>query len=199
MEGSSHGEPAAKKAKKEDEDFVAAPKDAVDVEDTLEEEEFAMGGAAGQKDEANALENEAEMPLEELLAQYGLSKDQLESTAALDAAADAGNEEEEEGGDDWEIDEDEAQRVAKGWYDTLGPFAGTYELEAEGCKAFRNSAREWSLRYKVSPDSGAEYFVRFVFERTHSRKGYKYNVASISEATASEEADAPEEEESEAK
>ena len=78
-------EPPAKKVKTEDgappekkpdEDFKVKS-DAADDEATLDEEEFEQGGAAGQKAENDALADEAEMPLEQLLAMYGLSKDQL--------------------------------------------------------------------------------------------------------------------------
>ena len=61
--------------KKPDEEFVGVDKG--DDEATLDEEEFEQGGAAGQKAENDALADEAEMPLEQLLAMYGLSKDQL--------------------------------------------------------------------------------------------------------------------------
>jgi hypothetical protein len=183
--------PAAQK--KEDVDFVAQGAAEEDIEDTLEEEEFAMGGKAEQAAEASELKNEADMPLEQLLAQYGLSKGQLENTAAFDAEEAGGDEDEEEeesSDDEWEIKEKEAKRAAKGWYNTVGPFAGTYELDKDSCRAFQNNTREWSLRYRVVPDSGTEYFVRFKFNREHTRHGYKFSVDSISESTASESMDA---------
>jgi len=175
---------------KEDVEYVA--ENVEDVEETLEEEEQVKGEREKQQAEASTLADEADMPLEQLLAQYGLSKGQLEDTSAFDAQADG---EEEEGGmkpevdGEWEIGAGDAKRAAKGWYDTLGPFADTYELSSQSIKAYRNNDHAWSLRYTTMPDSGTDYFVRFTYGRELTRKGWKYNVLKISEADASEKLD----------
>ena len=66
--------------KKPDEEFKVGA-NAEDDEATLDEEEFEQGGAANHAAETSALADEAEMPLDQLLAMYGLSKDQLEGDA----------------------------------------------------------------------------------------------------------------------
>ena len=103
-----------------------------------------QGGLAGQQAEASELANEAEMPLEELLASYGLSKEMMAGNAnAPGLHADEGDEEEEEEDEDdgeCEVDEETATKTAKGWYDTLGPFSGTYEMVPGA--AFRNAPAE---------------------------------------------------------
>lgn len=108
---------------------------AADDETTLDEEEFEQGGAASQAAESSALADEAEMPLEQLLAMYGLSKDQLEGDAPGlkdDDNEEVEDEEEEEEPVDVDVDEETATLTAKGWYDTLGPFAGMYEMVVRG-------------------------------------------------------------------
>ena len=62
--------PPGGKPAKVDEAFIGVDRE--DDEGTLDEEEYAMGGAA-EKEEATDLAAEAEMPLEQLLASYGLS------------------------------------------------------------------------------------------------------------------------------
>eukprot|EP01043_Picozoa_sp_COSAG02_P023497 COSAG02_NODE_1257_length_13569_cov_5.370676_6_plen_175_part_00 len=133
-------EPPAKKVRTEgsggderpvkpDEEFKVGA-NAEDDEATLDEEEFEQGGAANQAAETSALANEAEMPLDQLLAMYGLSKDQLEGSAP--GLRDDEDEDEDEGEDEEEepvdVDEETATLTAKGWYDTLGPFATMYEM-----------------------------------------------------------------------
>ena len=110
-------------------------------------QEYVQGGLAGQQAEASELANEAEMPLEELLASYGLSKEMMAGNAnAPGLHADEGDEEEEEEDDEdeddgeCEVDEETATKTAKGWYDTLGPFSGTYEMVPGA--AFRNAPAE---------------------------------------------------------
>ena len=104
-----------------------------------------QGGLAGQQAEASELANEAEMPLEELLASYGLSKEMMAGNAnAPGLHADEGDDDEEEDEDEddgeCEVDEETATKTAKGWYDTLGPFSGTYEMVPGA--AFRNAPAE---------------------------------------------------------
>jgi hypothetical protein len=43
-----------------------------------------------------------------------------------------------------------AGAIAQGWYDTLGPFAGTYTMVAPTA-AHKNAKDAWSLRYRVAP------------------------------------------------
>jgi hypothetical protein len=212
---------------KPDEEFKAGA-NAEDDEATLDEEEFEQGGAANQAEETSALAAEAEMPLDQLLAMYGLSKDQLEGDAPglrddEDEDEDEDEEEEEEEEEEAvDVDEETATRAAKGWYDTLGPFASMYEMVVRdpsnspscvsilrGCprteresahanvcppqvgKAYKNSSTEWSIRYTVSPVGDnkpldQEFFVRFYFERTKTRKGYKISVTKMNEDAAAE-------------
>ena len=68
-------------------------------------QEYVQGGLAGQQAEASELANEAEMPLEELLASYGLSKEMMAGNAnAPGLHADEGDDDDEEEEDD---DDDE--------------------------------------------------------------------------------------------
>lgn len=145
-------EPPAKKVKTEgsgeeravkpDEDFKVTA-NADDDEATLDEEEFEQGGAANQAAETSALADEAEMPLEQLLAMYGLSKDQLEGNAPGLRDEDEDKEGEEEEEEPVDVDEETATLTAKGWYDTLGPFASMYEM------VVRNPARASSRAFTV--------------------------------------------------
>ena len=75
------------------------------------------------------------MPLDQLLAMYGLSKDQLEGNAPGlrdDDDEEEEEEDEEEEEEEVDVDEETATLTAKGWYDTLGPFAGMYEMVVRG-------------------------------------------------------------------
>ena len=108
-------------------------------------QEYVQGGLAGQQAEASELANEAEMPLEELLASYGLSKEMMAGNANApglhaDEGDDDDDEEEDEDDGECEVDEETATKTAKGWYDTLGPFSGTYEMGPGA--AFRNAPAE---------------------------------------------------------
>ena len=80
---------------------------------------------------------------------------------------------------------DHAMDAAQAWYDTSGPFAGTYTMDTPH-GAFRNSRKKWSLKYMVTPDTGIEYFVQFEFAREATRKGTQWMVVGISEEEASQ-------------
>ena len=73
------------------------------------------------------------------------------------------------------LSEADAVQVAKEFYDSKGPFAGTFRMATPVLGAYRNRARglfaEWSLRYTVEPDTGDDYFVRFFFQRPWGPSG----------------------------
>lgn len=64
------------------------------------------------------------------------------------------------------LDADQAQQLAKVWYEQHGPYRGSYELQP--LAAFRNTDTEWSVRFRVQPDTGFLYFRRFSFARSES-------------------------------
>ena len=53
-----------------------------------------------------------------------------------------------------ELESETAVAAAKRWYDEKGPFTGRFVLALPVLGAFRNSPTEYSLRYKVHPDTG---------------------------------------------
>eukprot|EP01050_Picozoa_sp_SAG11_P019612 SAG11_NODE_3156_length_2644_cov_2.338703_2_plen_191_part_00 len=140
------------KRQKVDDDFAVDAEER-DDEETLDEEEFSHGGAAA-KDEANDLAAEADMPLEQLLAMYGLQKDELGECAGLKPGEEGPHSDDvEEEEEELSVDKSTAIKTAQGWYNTQGPFAGQYEMVP--VEAFRNDPVGWSIRYTVSPDNGA--------------------------------------------
>ena len=52
------------------------------------------------------------------------------------------------------LESETAVAAAKRWYDEKGPFTGRFVLALPVLGAFRNSPTEYSLRYKVHPDTG---------------------------------------------
>ena len=48
--------------------------------------------------------------------------------AEADEAGEEGEDEEDEEEEEWKVSKKKAVKTAKGWYDTLGPFAGMYEM-----------------------------------------------------------------------
>ena len=64
---------------------------------------------------------------------------------AVDAGDDTGHE---------LLESETAVAAAKRWYDEKGPFTGRFVLALPVLGAFRNSPTEYSLRYKVHPDTG---------------------------------------------
>ena len=58
------------------------------------------------------------------------------------------------GDDGHELESETAVAAAKRWYDEKGPFTGRFVLALPVLGAFRNSPTEYSLRYKVHPDTG---------------------------------------------
>ena len=76
------------------------------------------------------------------------SAGQLQSSApGVGGAVDAGD-------DGHELESETAVAAAKRWYDEKGPFTGRFVLALPVLGAFRNSPTEYSLRYKVHPDTG---------------------------------------------
>jgi hypothetical protein len=59
--------------------------------------------------------------------------------------------------------------LAKDFYDTRGPYVGTFVMALPVLGAFRNRGNstqcEWSVKYKVEPDTGEDYFGRFFYKR----------------------------------
>ena len=77
------------------------------------------------------------------------SAGQLQSSAAgVGGAVDAGDDGPEP------LESELAVAAAKRWYDEKGPFTGRFVLALPVLGAFRNSPTEYSLRYKVHPDTG---------------------------------------------
>ena len=66
-----------------------------------------------------------------LVFSYRYEKSLCGTVAGLrsDEEEEESEEEEEEEEEPVDVDEETATRTAKGWYDTLGPFAGMYEME----------------------------------------------------------------------
>lgn len=62
------------------------------------------------------------------------------------------------------LTEDEVQRLAKDWYENYGPYRGTYEYRPMA--AFRTSETEWSVSFRVQPDTGYLYFRQFTFTKS---------------------------------
>ena len=78
------------------------------------------------------------------------------------------------------LGEEEAVAAAKRFYDTKGPFVGTFQMATPVLAAHRNrgggyyvTRAEWSIKYRVEPDTGEEYFVRFYYERPFRAPGWE--------------------------
>jgi hypothetical protein len=68
------------------------------------------------------------------------------------------------------LTQEEAVRLAKIWYDEQGPYVGTFVMLTPVSAAHFNLVTatecECSLRYRVRPDTGDTYFVRFMYKYT---------------------------------
>ena len=71
------------------------------------------------------------------------------SAPDIGGAVDAGDD-----GHEGSLESETAVAAAKRWYDEKGPFTGRFVLALPVLGAFRNSPTEYSLRYKVHPDTG---------------------------------------------
>ena len=79
------------------------------------------------------------------------------------------------------LQEEEAVAAAKNFYDTEGPYVGTFQMATPvltahrnlGGYAYGNCRAEWSIKYRVEPDTGEEYFVRFFYQRPLSSPSWQ--------------------------
>eukprot|EP00050_Salpingoeca_kvevrii_P011836 m.18269 g.18269 ORF g.18269 m.18269 type:complete len:469 (-) comp3657_c0_seq1:247-1653(-) len=60
------------------------------------------------------------------------------------------------------LEKAQALRLAEQWYTNSGPYAGVYQMHAT--TGFQNSDTQWSIKFRVEPDTGFLYFRRFTFE-----------------------------------
>lgn len=87
-----------------------------------------------------------------------------------------------------QLDRKSAIALAKKWYDQHGPFVGQFKMnEPLGAYCNARDGSEWSLWYKVSPDTTEEYFVRFKFGVEAVKGAPKWSVLEYGLTDASEE------------
>ena len=86
------------------------------------------------------------------------------------------------------LDEAAAVEAAQAWYDTdrRSPSQGVYAMVTPVLGAYRNSAAEWSLLYRVEPDTGTSYLFRYKYNQAGSSR---WKVASAAEEGACMHAD----------
>jgi hypothetical protein len=76
-----------------------------------------------------------------------------------------------------QLQEPEAIALAKKFYDEKGPFVGAFSMAIPVLSAHRNRGyggrAEWSIKYRVEPDTGDEYFVRFFYQRPFGAPGWE--------------------------
>lgn len=88
------------------------------------------------------------------------------------------------------LDEASAVKAAQAWYDgdRRSPSLGRYAMVTPVLGAYRNSAAEWSLMYRVEPDTGTSYLFRYKYNQA----GSSWKVASAGEEGACMHADTDE-------
>jgi hypothetical protein len=87
------------------------------------------------------------------------------------------------------LDEQTAIEVARRWYDTESVFAVKWKLRMQPVRAYRNSARVWSIRYTTKPDSGETFFVRVQYEAVREQGAggseWRWHALTFTESGAS--------------
>ncbi|EGD82532.1 hypothetical protein PTSG_11976 [Salpingoeca rosetta] len=114
-----------------------------DDDDDDDDEDNLRITSAEAAEELAMLEQEQELSVDELRRLYGAPDLSTADNQAILAA----------------VCPETAMSLAAEWYKSKGPYGATYTMRP--FRAFKNAPAQWSIKFKVSPDTSFVYFRRF--------------------------------------